>query len=236
MDLARTIINSGHALRSQANLKVRQPLSKAEIAIPQKEKQEQLKDLLPVIKDELNVKNVVLIDSADEYVTKTVKPNSKKLGPTLGHKMKEIIQASRSNQFKIDGEMIEIAGEKLPLQDNFEIQFQAKEGTLAESQNGIATILHTELTQELINEGIIRDIIRQVQELRKEMELQVNDRIYLYLNSEDETTNQAITNLADTIREETLADELQQSGNFEWDQNSKTKINEKYITIGIKKC
>lgn len=236
MDLARSIINSGHALRSQANLKVRQPLSKAEIAIPQKARQTMLQDLLTVIQDELNVKEVSIIDSADEYVTKTVKPNSKKLGPTLGHKMKEIIQASRNNQFIIKEDTIEIAGETLPLKDNFEIQFQAKEGTLAESQNGIATILHTELTPELINEGIIRDVIRQVQELRKEMELKVNDHIYLYLNSDDNSINEAITSLADTIREETLSDELQQSGNFEWDQSTKTEINNKSLTIGIKKC
>ncbi len=236
MDLARSIINSGHALRSQANIKVRQPLSKVEVAIPQKELQEQVEELKEVIKDELNVKNISIIDSAEDFVNKTVKPNAKKLGPTLGHKMKEIINASRNNEFEIKGEQIEIAGETLELEGNFEIQFEAKEGTLAESQNGIATILHTELSEELIQEGIVRDIIRQIQELRKEMNLEVNDHIHLYLESQEEKLSSAITKLADVIREETLADELQQSGDLEWESSKEVEIENHKLLIGIKKC
>lgn len=236
MDLARSIINSGHALRSQSNIKVRQPLSKLEIAVADKQKQANIKELAEVIKDELNVKSVELIESADEYIRKTVKPNAKVLGPTLGHKMKEIIHAARENQFEIKDDQIEIAGETLALKDNFELQFEAKEGTLAESQNGIATILHTELTNELIQEGLIRDVIRQVQELRKEMGLQVDQRINLYLDTNNKELSQAITNLADIIREETLADELQQSGNFEWDQDENVKIADQNLKIAIKKC
>lgn len=236
MDLARSIINSGHALRSQANIKVRQPLSKVEVAIPHKKLQKQVTELIDVIKDELNVKEVILIDSADEYIRKTVKPNAKVLGPTLGHKMKEIINAARNNEFTLNDTTIEIAGEKLNLEGNFELQFEAKEGTLAESRNGIATILHTELTEDLIQEGLVRDIIRQIQELRKDLDLKVDQRVNLYIQSDADQVNQAVTNLADTIREETLADELQQSGNFEWEKDIDVKISDQSIKIAIKKC
>jgi isoleucyl-tRNA synthetase len=238
MDLARQVINSGHSLRSQANIKVRQPLSKVQIAVPQKEKQQILSQLKEVIKDELNVKKVEILDSAEGFVKKTVKPNAKILGPKYGHKMKEIINAAREEQFELnqDQETITIAGETIQLAGNFEIQYLAKEGTLAESTNGIATILETELTEDLIQEGIARDTIRQIQEFRKEMDLEVDQRITVYIESKDKDFSQAITNFADIIREETLADELQQSGNFEWDNHKVSEINSIQVTIGIKKC
>lgn len=238
MDLARQVINSGHSLRSQANIKVRQPLSKVQIAVPQKEKQQILNQLKEVIKDELNVKTVEILDSADGFVKKTVKPNAKVLGPQYGHKMKEIINAARQEKFQLneDTNTIAIAGETISLEGNFEIQYLAKEGTLAESTNGIATILETELSQELIQEGTARDTIRQIQEFRKDMDLAVDQRITVYIESKDKDFNQSITNFADIIREETLADELQQSGNFEWDDHKISDINNIQVTIGIKKC
>lgn len=236
MDLARDIINTGHSLRSQSKIKVRQPLQLVTIATPSQENKEHLTSLLDVIQEELNVKQVELIDSADEFVTKTVKPNAKKLGPTLGHKMKEIIFAARENQFEIKGDQIEIAGETLDLNENFEVQYEAKPDTLADSTNGIAVILDTHLTDELIQEGLVRDIIRYIQEFRKEADLNVDDHINLYIHTEDESLNQAITNFADVIREETLTEELQQSGDFEWDFNKNVEVNNIKVNLGLKTC
>lgn len=235
MQLARTIVSLGHAIRSHENLKVRQPLSKIKVAVPSKELAVFINQLEDVITEELNVKSLEILENPDKEVTKLLKPNAKELGPILGQKMKEVLQAARENKFEIQENTVLICDEKLNL-NKFEVVYQAKEGYSADSQNGIVVVLDTNITKSLKQEGLVRDIVRLVQEFRKEMDYNVSDRIYLYLETEDQDLQDAILNFADYLKKETLAIELQNSGDFEWDSEKLTDVDSIPLTIAIKKA
>jgi isoleucyl-tRNA synthetase len=235
MQLARTIVSLGHSIRSHQNIKVRQPLAKIKIAVPSKDLASYVQQLEDVITEELNVKSLEILANPDKEVTKLLKPNAKELGPILGPKMKEVLQAARENKFKIEENTVLICDEKLNL-NKFEVVYQAKEGYSAESQNGIVAVLDTNITKSLKQEGAVRDIVRLVQEFRKEMDYNVSDRIYLYLETDDKDLQEAILNFADYLKKETLAIELQNSGDFEWDSEKLTEVDSTPITIAIKRA
>lgn len=235
METARTIVSLGHSLRGQNNLKVRQPLSQIKVAVPTKQAQNYVKDLEDVIKEELNIKKIIIIEDAEKEVTKLLKPDAKALGPKLGEHMKEVLQAAREGNFEIDGTQVEIAKHKLPLSD-FEIIYQAKTGFSAASEGGTVVILDTTVTPELEQEGLVRDIIRSVQEFRKEVGYNVSDRIYLFLQTDNKQLKKAITEHADYIMRETLALEIQQKGDFNWDSEKLIEIGEVQLTIALHKA
>lgn len=235
MSLARTIVSLGHAIRSQENLKVRQPLAKIKVAVPDDTLIKYVSELKDVITEELNVKELEILENPDKEVTKNLKANAKELGPILGEKMKEVLEAARNNQFEIIENTVHICGEKLGI-DKFEVVYQAKPGFSAQSENGVVAVLDTNITKALKQEGLVRDVVRIVQEFRKEMDYNVSDRIYLYVNSEDAELTEAIQNFADYLKRETLAIELQNSDDFEWDSEKLTDIEEVPVTIALKKA
>lgn len=231
----RKVVSLGHSIRGVKNIKVRQPLSKVQVAHADPKVLTQLEGLKEVILEELNVKELVTLDNPEDYVTETLKPNAKELGAELGPKMKDVLNAAREGQYEIKGDKVLIAGEELDIK-NFERHFDAKEGFSAESDEGFVVILETEITEELTQEGWVRDIVRFVQEFRKETNYDVSDRIYLYLKTDDKKLEQAITNLADYIKRETLAIELQQDDEFKWDAEKQVDIEENQLTIALKKA
>jgi isoleucyl-tRNA synthetase len=235
MSLARTIVSLGHAIRSQENLKVRQPLAKIKVAVADKKSAGYISELEDVICEELNVKKIEILDNPDKEVSKHLKPNAKDLGPILGQKMKEVLAAARENKFEIKENTVYISGEKLSL-DKFEVVYEAKEGYSAQSQDGIVAVLDTNITKPLKQEGMVRDIVRIVQEFRKEMDYNVSDRIYLYLETSDQDLQEAIQAHADYLKKETLAIELQNSGDFEWDSEKLTEVESAALTIAIKRA
>jgi len=235
MQLARTIVSMGHSLRAKENLKVRQPLNMIQIAVPKATDSQYINELKEVICEELNIKKIDQIDNPEELTNQILKPKSKVLGAKLGSKMKDVIIAAKKGDYTLESNTVQIADESLSLED-FDIQFTAKEGFSAEAQDGIVVILDTTITQELKNEGYVREIVRQIQEFRKELDLKVDDKIYLYLKTDSKTLENAITEHANYLRTETLALELQQSGNFEWDSEKYIKINEEEITLALKKA
>jgi isoleucyl-tRNA synthetase len=234
MHTIRNIVSLGHAIRGKENLKVRQPLQKLQVALPDKKQIQYLEELKDVVLEELNVKEVEILENPREFVTQSLKPDAKALGPKLGQKMKDVINDAREGKYEIKGSNVVIAGQELELSD-FEVRFEAKEGFSAESNFGIVTILDTVITDELRQEGWVRDIVRQIQELRKESHYDVSDRIYLYLETENKDLEQAITDFADYIKTETLSIELQQGDEFEWDSEKVVDIDEYKLTIAIRR-
>ncbi len=213
MDLGRRIVSLGLQARASESLKVRQPLAKVEVILADQTHQGWLESHCDVIAEELNVKEVEFTDEPEKYIDLTVQPDWKQLGPKLGKlmpKFKKWLDGQRASDLlenirdnglvdvTIDGEHIQVTREELV------IGIKAKPGWVAAQGNQVVVVLATELTPELIREGKARDVVRLVQDRRKEMDLQFMDRIHLGLVTVSEELRKAIEENADYIKKETL--------------------------------
>ena len=244
--LVRSIVTIGHQLRSKNKIKVRQPLSLAEVVLPKGITINAVADQLAVMMEELNVKDVKFLDISklSELVTRILKPNAKVLGPKFGGLVQKIIGEAREGRFDEkdgvivmtdlkgpDGELIKL------VEGEYELQTNSAEGGSnmdAASQDGITVILHTEISEELLAEGYARDLVRAIQELRKEADYQVNDRIIVDIHC-DKPVSTAVTQFADYISRETLADELIQKGDLEYDKEVEMEIDGYAVKVAVKK-
>lgn len=212
MDLVRDLISLGRNAREDAKIKVRQPIS--EVIIDGKNK-EVISDLVDLIKEELNVKEVTFADDLSEYMNFELKPNFKICGKIFGSNMKEFqekltklaecdistLENGGTIKMEIDNEEVEIVAEMV------EIRVSSKEGFNASHEANNFIVLNTTLTDELINEGIVREFISKVQNLRKTKDFEITDRITIYYSDNNEF-EQAISNYIDVIKEDTLALEI----------------------------
>ena len=171
-------------------------------------------DLLPVIEEELNVKEIKFKEDMTEYLEYLVKPNFKVLGKTLGPKIKElqnVLSKLTSNEIgKIaeEGLTVKLAGEDFELTaENTLISIKQKEGYASTSNNRTIVVLDTELTEELILEGLAREFVRKVQSLRKEADFVITDHIKIYYNG-TEAIEKMFTLYKDYAMGEVLGDEL----------------------------
>jgi isoleucyl-tRNA synthetase len=188
MSLAQKAIAVGRALRASNNLKIRQPLATLYLVDRDEEERAILKEMEQIIAEELNVKRVILESDESQLVTYSAKANFKLLGPTLGKQMKEVatlIEAFDGERIAqiLDGKShtIEYSGGTLEVTDQMIIvQRSEKEGVKVQNEGSLTVGFDTVVTQELLHEGIAREIIRLVQNLRKEMGFEVSDRIKLF--------------------------------------------------------
>jgi len=215
MNLVREITSLGRNARNAANLKVRQPLAKVEVVLADATHLAWLREHADLIADELNVKTVEFTTQGEEYISYSVAPNFKRLGPRLGKNMPaakrllgeidagkllgELKSAGKTVLMLPDGSSVELNN------DDVEIRLTAKEGWAAAQGKGSVVVLSTELTTELIQEGHARDIVRAVQDRRKDMNCQFTDRIELGIASESPDIWMATRCFEDYIKEETLA-------------------------------
>lgn len=217
MALVRLISSLGRRAREGASLKVRQPLSKVEVILADTTHQAWLEEHAAVIADELNVKAVEYTDEPEKYVEHQVLPNFKLLGKKLGKRMpkvkKELGAASGSEllanlrdngkiNLTIDGEAIELSPEEI------EVRITAKEGYAAANDKGVVVVLATALTPELIAEGLARDLVRVIQDRRKEIGCEFTDRIEIGVDSDSDELKTAVDQHNDYIAGETLADKV----------------------------
>ena len=189
MDLVRDVCSLGRFAREEANIKVRQPISN--LILP-KGDEIIIGDLLPVIKEELNVKEVLFKEDMTQYLEYQVKPNFQVLGKTLGPKIKELQQilskltSSEISEISEKGLKVKLSGEDFELNsENTLISIKQKEGYASTSNNKTIVVLDTELTEELILEGLAREFVRNVQALRKEKDFVITDHIKVYYNGTD---------------------------------------------------
>ncbi len=209
MDLVRDLISLGRNAREEVKIKVRQPIS--EVLIDGKNK-ELIGDLTNLIKEELNVKKVTFIPDLSNYMNFEVKPNFKVVGKIFGPKIKlyqeeinkftnediKFIQNGEAVTIKVDGELFDVT------EDMVDIRVSAKEGYDAKKEGSNFIILNTNLTEDLINEGITRELISKVQNLRKIKDFDVADRITLYYDAIDKF-DKIVKDFEDMIKEETLS-------------------------------
>ena len=211
MDLVRDVCSLGRFAREEVNIKVRQPISS--LILP-KSDQLIIGDLLPVIEEELNVKEIKFKDDMTEYLEYLVKPNFKVLGKTLGPKIKELqaalstLTSNEISKISEEGLTIKLAGEDFKLtEENTIISIKQKEGYASTSNNRTIVVLDTELTEELILEGLAREFVRKVQSLRKDADFVITDHIKVYYNG-TAAIEKMLTLYKDYIMGEVLGDEL----------------------------
>ena len=212
MDLVRNLVTLGRASREEAQIKVRQPLSKVIIDGKYKEIIGDLKDL---IKEELNVKEVQFESDLSEYMEFELKPNFRVCGSILGKKVKDFGKLLREVDAKDllakldEGKVnLEIAGEDTEIEREFvDVKISAKEGFDVIMENNLFVILDTELNEELLNEGYVREFVSKIQQLRKKKDLDILDNIKISYKS-DEEVEKAIESDKEFIKSETLALEI----------------------------
>ena len=180
MALARRAVDLVRTLRGQAGLKVRQPLARLWLALPGRDVDD-LAALLELIRAEANVKAVEVIGDESELVDRGVKVLLPKVGKRLGAKIPAVMAAAREGRFEIhpDGS-VTLAGETLA-PDEVDIQATPRPGTAVAHDDGMVAIIDTTLTSELRAEGDARELQRAIQDLRKDAELELDDRIELWL-------------------------------------------------------
>lgn len=213
MDLTRHLVSLGRAAREDAKIKVRQPLG--EVIIDGKD-QEILEPFVDLIKEELNVRDVVFEDDLSEFMNYSLKPNFKTAGPKLGKDVKAfaaelaksnaseivpVLENGESVTFNINGTDYEIT------KDMVDIRIDAKEGFNVQTENNEFAILETALDEDLIAEGLAREIVSKVQQLRKQSGFEVTDHILIEMNG-DESIKEMLKSYEDFIKEETLAEEI----------------------------
>ena len=237
MDYVRDLVTLGRATRESVKLKVRQPLQKV---IVDGNKRDLVDELIPLIKEELNVKEVEYVDNLSKFMNYELKPNFKIVGPKLGNKVglfnKKLSQLDANEyvpKFQ-DGETVEfdLDGEKFEVSEkHVDIRMDAKEGFTVRVENKVFIILDTTLNDELINEGYAREFISRIQQIRKDKDLDMMDNIDIYFKANEEFTN-ALFEYEDYILKETLGKKLDNTLNQEFDEYD---LNGNTVKIDIEK-
>ena len=232
MGLAYKIVQLGRSARNAENIKNRQPLSEMLISV----------DTLPdyygnIVKDELNVKQVVLGAEMSDYVNFEIKPNLPVLGKEYGKLIPKIREAINSmnqmdlaNKVKNGGyESIIVDDTEITLNaDNLLVTMQGREGFAFAGEGEIGVVLDTKLTAELKEEGDVREVLSKVQNLRKDKGFEVMDKIILYVNG-NEVVENLVKKYEEQIKEETLAKEVRY--NVTRDSYTEVSINGKNVNI-----
>ena len=215
MSKARIIASLALSLRKKEQIKVRQPLQKIMIPVRNAAEREAIELVADLIQSEINVKSIELLDDASDILVKEIKPNFKTLGPRFGKNMKAAVGVINNlNNVQIKsleaGEtlVVQINGEKVNIEPN-DVLIQSKdiEGWLVANSNGLTVALDIQLDDDLINEGIAREMVNRIQNLRKDAGFKVTDKIILYLK-EDVALVKVFEKHQDYIQQETLAKEI----------------------------
>jgi len=215
MQKAQTISSLVLSLRKKEMIKVRQPLQKVMIPVLDKNQRAEIEAVSDLIMAEVNVKEIELLDDASGVLVKQIKPNFKALGPRFGKDMglisKEIqnLSPEQINDLDRNGSLdIVISGKSITLSlEDVEITSQDIEGWLVANSNGITVALDITISEELRKEGVARELVNRIQNIRKDSGFEVTDKIKVAIQKE-EKINQAILDNQEYIKAETLTEEL----------------------------
>ncbi len=220
MDLVRTLVTLGRGTREQEKIKVRQPLQ--EVLVDGRY-EEIIGDLTDLICEELNIREVVFAQNLEEYMDYSLKPNFKVAGPALGKNIKafgaalaQVDPAAAIGQLESDGKIeLDLNGENVDItKDMVDVRITSKEGFAVAMENNVFTILDTTITPDLASEGLARELISKVQQMRKQKDFEMMDNIVIYVEADDEVSA-AIDEHRDYICKETLATAIENGSGLE---------------------
>ncbi|MDT0538486.1 isoleucine--tRNA ligase [Croceitalea sp. P059] len=221
MQTAQKISSLVLSIRQKEKIKVRQPLQKIMVPVLNNSQRNEIKAVADLIKSEVNVKEIELMDDASDILVKQIKPNFKVLGPKFGKDMK-VISTAINQLEQEDIQKIEQQGELTVLIDNksiilqlsdVEITSQDIEGWLVASSGSLTVALDVTINESLKNEGIARELVNRIQNLRKESGFEVTDKIDLSIQR-DGIIEKAIANNEQYLKSETLIAELNYEDNL----------------------
>jgi isoleucyl-tRNA synthetase len=219
MAIVRDIVSLGLRVRTDNRLKVRQPLSKAEVTLSHPELDARVSRYADLIADELNVHEVRFVHGAEEHVEYRVKPNFRRLGPRVGKKMPAVKKAMetadgsrlRASLLATGKADIEVEEENLPLEmEDVEVAVLAKEGYAAAGDETAVVVLSTELTPALLEEGKYRELLNRIQTFRKDLGLEYTQRIRLAIQGSD-ALKKIVQHRREDLMKETLCIDLAES-------------------------
>ncbi|MEA2076810.1 MAG: DUF5915 domain-containing protein, partial [Candidatus Marinimicrobia bacterium] len=229
-------VEMGRSARNKANIRTRQPLANMLFKAKNDKEKAYITELVDQIKEELNIKAVTLVDSIDDYVSYDAKPNFVTLGKKIGKQMPLIVKGLK----EMDGAVVAAQvqrGEAIAVGDinispeDIQITVNEKEGVVAVEDKGYVAILDVTLTEELKQEGLVRDLVRHIQTLRKEADFNVDDRIKLYLEA-GKYVMDAIAVHREYLETETLATILENNAE-KYDASKEIKVGNEVIIINI---
>jgi isoleucyl-tRNA synthetase len=241
MALAQEISSTVLSLRKKENIKVRQPLSKIMIPVLNAQVQRQIEHVGELIKSEVNIKTIEFIAEDSGVITKKIKPNFKALGPKLGAEMKTIaaqISAFTQQQIaeleKSGNYAIETANKTFVISlEDVEILSEDIPGWLVANAGHVTVALDVTITPALKEEGYAREFVSQLQRMRKEMNLEITDRIGVDFEAVDMELSGALLNYKQYICAEILADTLEQVASLP--ESEAISVNDISIKVLIKK-
>jgi len=234
MDLVRDVCNVAHSIRSSQNIRTRQPLAAISVAG---------RDINPafasLILEEVNVKafKEMPAESLRDFASYKLQLNMKKLGARLGEKFKEVLTASKSGEWKrLENGGIELAGTVIS-HDEFDLKLEPKDiSTCATlSSNDALVVLDTSITPELEKEGIARDLVRMIQQARKDAKLDVSDRIELAVRASDAVIV-AFKEHRDYISEQTLTSKVRESSEGSFDYTIENDFDDEKVVISLSRA
>jgi isoleucyl-tRNA synthetase len=245
MSLITRLVSLGHAARNKANRKLRQPLAEAAFFVGSKREVEVVLRYSDLVRDELNVKEVRMLDAVSEAAAFRIKPLPMQLGQKYGSKFPQIRQAIMDleeervseaaeellggGSFKVD-----LKKEQLTIQpDEVEVQIDAHEGYAAVAEGAYVAAIVVELSDALQLEGLAREFVRRVQDLRKQSGLEVDDRIEIQFTSSDRL-EEAIVAHREYIQGETLAQSLESVGSLEGAQVAEHQFDGEELTLALR--
>ncbi|MCS7083137.1 MAG: isoleucine--tRNA ligase [Bacteroidetes bacterium] len=216
MELARRVVSLVLSLRNRAGINVRQPLRRILIPRLHPEARAAIEEMREIILDEVNVKTLEYVEDDSGLVQKSVKPNFRLLGPRLGARMRAVAEAARTlapdqiATYEATGHLeLTVDGQRVVLQPGeLEVIRQDIAGWLVESEGELTVALDTTITPELRAEGLAREFVNRVQQMRKEAEYAVTDRIAIFFEADPELAA-ALEAQAAYVQRETLAEVLQ---------------------------
>ncbi len=215
MEITRQAVSMGRALRSIHSLKTRQPLKAIYLVTRNTEERRILREMEDIIREELNVKDVQFKENEEDLVEYKAKANFKVLGRKLGKQMKAAaakISTLTMDEIQsiLDGSVLHLDfdGGSIDLdRDGIIVQRFEKENMKVLNEGSLTVALDSEISDDLLKEGTVRDVIRSIQNLRKDRGLKVTDRIVLYIDG-DEWLQDAVHTFEDHLLQETLAEEI----------------------------
>lgn len=239
MEIAQKVVYLTRAMRAKSNLKVRQPLKQIMVVVP-KEQRETLLKMRDVVLDEVNIKELKIVDDDSDIVNKSAKANFKTIGPKFGKKVKAIAAAiTQLNKTEIksleQGEKVSIVIENENLEitrDDVEIVSSEITGLVVESEEGVTVALDTELNDLLLAEGLAREFVNRVQNMRKDAGFDVIDRINIRYNGALKL-KESIEQFSEYITLETLAEKLSFVEKLTNENSTEQKLNEHQCFIQI---
>ena len=241
MEIAQRVVYLTRAMRAKNNLKVRQPLNKMMVFV-EESKRDALLNMKEVILEEVNIKELIVLDDDSGIVSKSAKGNFRSIGPKFGKKVNIIANAIKSlgkdeinDLEKGKNVSINVNGEDFEIsKEDVEIVSTEITGWVVENEEGVTTAIDTELNIELIEEGLAREFVNRIQNMRKDAGYNVIDKIQIRFTGSSELTQAVLSNLS-YITNETLAENLLNENDFKKGFKQDWKINDYDCTICIEK-